>query len=128
MLPPATRTGDALIDTPVAYLLGLALTLCLLGSGEALTRAAHEFPPPRLPALKRTGLLTVAFIFTVAALGTFLVTLLIPATEQALWVGAPLVGVAKHLARSGLAPHPSGDRRRWCSGLHPRPGHPRHPG
>ena len=97
-LVPVGLTGHPLIDTPLAYLLGFGLTLSLIGSGEALTRAAHEFPPPRLPALKRTGLLTVAFSFTVATLGTFLVVLLIPSGERTLWEGAPLVGVAQHLA------------------------------
>ena len=42
-------------------MLGFALTLPVLGGGEALARAAHEFPPPRVQALRRTGLLTVLF-------------------------------------------------------------------
>ena len=81
-----------------AYVLGFALTLTVIGGGEALARAAHEFPPPRVQALRRTGLLTVFFALVATTLGTFLVVLLVPASEQALWVNAPLAGLAQHLA------------------------------
>ena len=82
-----------------ACLLGFALALPVVGGGEALARAAHELPPPRVQALRRTGLLTRALRRLVAtALGTFLVVLLVPASEQALWVNAPLAGLAQHLA------------------------------
>src|SRR4029450_6154500 len=56
-------------------------------------RAAHDFPPPRVPSLWRTALLTVLFGLVVTTLGTFLVILLVPATERALWVAAPLAGL-----------------------------------
>src|SRR4029079_11170961 len=38
------------------------------------------------------------FAFGVTALGTFLVTLLVPAADHGLWADAPLVGLAQHLA------------------------------
>ena len=96
--PPVAVTGWSLIDAALVYVLGFALTLTVIGGGEALARAAHEFPPPRVHALRRTGLLTVFFASSVTTLGTFLVVLLVPAAEQALWVNAPLAGLAQHLA------------------------------
>jgi hypothetical protein len=95
---PVAVTGWPPIDTLLGLLLGFALTLTVLGGGEALSRAAYEFPPPRLHALRRTGFLTIFFTVLITALGTFLVVLLIPAPYQGLWQNAPLVGLAQHLA------------------------------
>lgn len=101
-------TDWSLIDAALAYVLGFALTLPVVGGGEALARAAHGFPPPRVHALRRTGLLTLFFAFSVTTLGTFLVTWLVPVVEQPLWVNALLAGLAQHLAgpawiRDGVA-------------------------
>ncbi|MGB7219054.1 MAG: magnesium transporter [Vicinamibacterales bacterium] len=85
-------------DAVLAWVLGVALTLPMVGGGEALARAAHEFEPPRVDALRRTSLLTVLFGLVVTTLGTFLVLLLVPAAEQPLWINAPLAGLAQHLA------------------------------
>jgi len=52
-------------------------------------------------ALRRTGILTLFFTFIVAAGGTFLFTLLVPSSEQELWINAPLAGLAQHLAAPG---------------------------
>jgi magnesium transporter len=84
-------------DIVLAFVLGFALTLPMIGGGDALSRAAHELPPPRVRALRRTGLLSVLFILAVATGGTFLVLALVPESEQALWVNAPLIGLAQHL-------------------------------
>ena len=59
--PVAAITPWAPLDVALAILLGFALTLPVVGGGEALARAAHELPPPRVQALRRTGLLTVLF-------------------------------------------------------------------
>ena len=60
-----SRCGDHVMGAARRWrsriLLGFALTLPVLGGGEALARAAHELPPPRVQALRRTGLLTVLF-------------------------------------------------------------------
>ena len=93
---PAAITGLPLIDVPLAYVLGLALTLTVVGGGEALARAAYEFPPPRVYALRRTARLTLLFAVSITAVATFLVVLLIPASEQAIWVNAPWAGLAQH--------------------------------
>ena len=98
-LPPQLSvTGSALIDRTLTYVLGLALTLAVIGGGEVLGRAAFEFPPPRVPALKRTALVVLIFALSITTLGTVLFDVLIPAAEQPLWLNAPLVGLAQHLA------------------------------
>src|SRR5205085_11706583 len=58
----------------------------------------HEFQPPRVEALKRTRFLTVVFALLITALGTFLFLLVVPVAERALWINAPLAGLAQHLA------------------------------
>jgi magnesium transporter len=99
-LPPPTvgETGWPAVNLALTYLLGMASTLTLIGGGEVLNHAAREFPPPRVRALRRTGILTLFFTWGVGVGGTFLVTLLIPAGEQGLWTSAPLAGLAQHLA------------------------------
>ncbi len=97
-LPPTSiLTGSALIDGALTYILGFALTLPVVGGGETLGRAAYEFPPPRVPALRRTALVTLLFALSIAGCGTFLFVALIPPAEQALWSNAPFVGLAQHL-------------------------------
>ena len=91
-------TRLAAIDIVLIYLLGFALALPTVGGGEALARAAHELPPPRVQALQRTASLVLLFALLVTALRTFLFVLLVPAREQALWANAPLAGLAQHLA------------------------------
>ncbi len=94
---PIVATGWPLLDVALVYLFGLALALPAVGSGEALARAAHELPPPRVQALRRTGLLTVLFTLFATSLGTFLFVLLVPPAELSLWTNAPLAGLAQHL-------------------------------
>jgi magnesium transporter len=96
--PSFAMTGWRSVDTVLACLLGFGLTLSVVGGGESLARAAHELPPPRVQALRRTSQLAVLFALVVTALGTFLVIGLVPAGEQALWVNAPLAGLAQHLS------------------------------
>jgi magnesium transporter len=95
--PSRAFTGWTPIDAVLVYALGFGLTLSVIG-GESLPRAAQELPPPRLPGLRRTALLSVVFAFLVTALGTFLVLWLLPAIEQPQWENAPLAGLAQHLA------------------------------
>jgi magnesium transporter len=91
-------TGWTALDALLAIVFGFALTLPVIGSGEVLARAAHELPPSRVQALRRTSLLTVLFAGVVTTIGTFLVVLLIPASEQPVWGSAPLAGLAQQLA------------------------------
>jgi magnesium transporter len=97
-VPSVALTGWSPVDAALAIVLGFALTLPVVGGGEALARAAHELPPPRVRALGRTSLLTVLFSLAVTTLGAFLLVVLVPASEQPLWLNAPLAGLAQHLA------------------------------
>ena len=98
-VPPSSNvTFRWFLDAALVYVLGFAQALPSVGGGEALARAAHEFPPPRVPTLRRTALLTVLFALLVTTVGTFLFVLLVPAAEQTPWVDSPLAGLAQHLA------------------------------
>jgi magnesium transporter len=94
----APITGWPFIDIALACLTGMALTLTVIGGGDVLVRAAHDLPQPRVRALAHTSVLTLVFAFVATTLGTFLVIRLVPATEQALWINAPLAGLSQHLA------------------------------
>ncbi len=93
-----TVTGWSFLDTGLRDLAGLALALTVIGGGDTLVRAAHELPPPRVNGLRRIGLLTFCFALVVTTASTFLVVWLVPATEQTVWMNAPLAGLAQHLA------------------------------
>ncbi len=96
-LPFASGAKLPLIEIARTCLVGFALALPAIGGGDCLARAAHDFPPPRVDALRRTALLTVLFALVITTLGTFLAVWLVPASEQALWINAPWVGLAQHL-------------------------------
>ncbi len=100
-LAPIRVTGWAAVDLVVTILVGFAVTLPMIGSSDVLPRAAHELPPPRVQALKRTALVSVLFLLIVATIGAVLVALLVPVTEQTLWMNAPLAGLAQHLSGPG---------------------------
>jgi magnesium transporter len=91
-------TGWLPADVLIASLIGVAVALPVIGGGEVLTRAAQEVPAPRVQALKRMAALTVLFAAIVTTGSTFLVTLLVPLDEHAIWLNAPLAGLAQHLA------------------------------
>ena len=92
-------TPTALAGSPPTLFevaLALGLTVPVLGGGDSLIRAAHELPPPRIQALRRTRLLMslVAAILVVAPLwiGRFFFD-----ATQALWLDTPLLGVSSIL-------------------------------
>jgi magnesium transporter len=95
---PVARTGWFPADTALVWLLGFALTLPVVGGGEALSHAAPELPPPRVQALRRTGIAAVLFTVVATVVGTFLFVWLVPASEQQVWANAPLAGLSQHLA------------------------------
>ncbi|HET9369397.1 MAG TPA: CBS domain-containing protein, partial [Vicinamibacterales bacterium] len=96
--PPTSMTPWSSINVAISVLVGLGIALAAVGSGEALMRVAHEFPPPRLHALRRTSHVSLAFAAVVMTIGTFLVTLLVPAAEELFWSNAPIAALAQHLA------------------------------
>ncbi len=77
-------------------LLGIALVLPVLGGGDGLAREAHNFPPPRVPALKRTARLVILFGVCAIVVPTLLFEVLVPGAEKRLWMDAPLTGLVQH--------------------------------
>ena len=96
------------IDTPWDVVRGVVFTLVAvgvvlpaIGGGEALTRLAHEFHPPRVGALRRTGRVVVSVAFLGAALLALSYLALVPLEERAVWASAPLAGLVRHLWAPG---------------------------
>src|SRR6185369_8209383 len=81
---PAPRLGL------MPALFGLALVLVSVGGGDALAREAHEFLPPRVPSLRRTGLFVAVLGILAIAVPALLFDRLIPESEWTVWTGAPL--------------------------------------
>jgi magnesium transporter len=99
-LPPAWTPLPAL-DAVIFWWSALILTLQAIGGGDALSRVAHDFAPPRLGALRRTralvGLVTAGLGITT----TLCYVLLVPAHEAGTWTSTPLAGLAYHLSAPG---------------------------
>jgi magnesium transporter len=95
---PALPTPDRPLSLVLSLLTGLALALPVVGGGEALARAAHEFAPPRIQALRRTSLLVVLFSLMGTTLLAFAFILLVPQADVHNWMDVPLAGIAAHLA------------------------------
>jgi magnesium transporter len=79
-----------------AAVLSAALAVVAIGGGDALAREAHEFAPPRVRALRRTGALVGIITIIAIALPTLLFTRLV-SSEGGLWLDAPLQGIARSL-------------------------------
>ncbi len=95
---PALAPPSGGFERAISWLVGLALVLPVIGGGDALARAAHEFAPPRIQALRRTSLIVVLFSFVVTFLLAFGFVLLVPQADVRTWMDAPLAGIAAHLA------------------------------
>src|SRR3989449_4510416 len=67
-----------------------ALVLPALGGGGTLARAANEFAPPRLEAVRRTSFFIVVLVFVLTVFSSFLFVTLVPADQAGLWVSTPL--------------------------------------
>jgi magnesium transporter len=91
------RTISALLLV-IAALAGLGYSLSGAGGGEGLTRAANELPPPRVQSLRRMALISAAFGIVVVAPSAFLFSALVGPVSRPLWIQAPLLGIAQHLA------------------------------
>jgi len=88
---------------PRTYLTALVLVLPVVGGGEVLAQIAHELPPPRVEALRRTSLLVVLFTFVATAIPTFLFLGLVPPSLQPGWSDAPLMGLVSAFAGGSFA-------------------------
>jgi magnesium transporter len=91
-------TPWAPLNAVLFVLLGIGYALPAIGGGDALSRAAHDFAPPRLQALRRIALAATLFVFFVIAGGTVLFALLVPQEDWGRWAELPLVGIAEHVA------------------------------
>src|SRR5262249_32942654 len=80
------------------WLAGFALVLPVIGGGDTLVHAAHEFPPPRLQALLRTSRSATVFVFILTVLSPLLFVLLVPRDQLSVWVTTPLSGLVQNLA------------------------------
>ena len=74
----------------------------MIGGGESIARAAHEFAPPRLRALRNTSLVVVLFGLVVTLPSAFLFVAFVPESQTPLWVSAPLAGIAQYLVANPL--------------------------
>jgi magnesium transporter len=100
-LTPIGGTGNSFLDWFLLLAGGFTLVLPILGGGDALARAAHEFAPPRLHALRRTSFFVVLFVFALTALSSFLFVAVVPAGQASIWANTPLSGLAQHLLLPG---------------------------
>src|SRR5215470_1550364 len=90
-------TTPSSVTEVLRLLAGFALALPALGGGGTLARAANEFAPPRLEALRRTSFFIVVFVFILTVFSSFLFLCLVPAEQLPLWASTPLSGLAHHL-------------------------------
>jgi magnesium transporter len=95
--PPKGLPSWSFLAAIFPILMGLGRALPAVGGGDALSRAAHEFPPPRTQALRRTGSLVVLVSVLIIALPAFLFTQLVPAAEAERWASMALAGLVRHL-------------------------------
>ena len=95
---PSLSPSSHPIALALSWVAGLGLVLPVVGGGEVLARAAHEFAPPRIQALRRTSLIVILFSFAGTTLLAFAFILLVPQPDVHTWVEAPLAGIAAHLA------------------------------
>jgi len=87
----------------LTLLTGFALVLPALGGGGTLARAANEFAPPRLEAVRRTSFFIVVLVFVLTVFSSFLFLVLVPGDQATLWANAPLSGLAHYLDLPAVA-------------------------
>ncbi len=102
-LPPAPAWSGPLpfgltsLPQPVtmglAAVVGLALALPAMASGDSIARRAAELPQPRLPGLMRTARLAAIFGLLVTAGAAFAIVALVPPEALAIWDEVPLIGL-----------------------------------
>ena len=93
----------SLLKRALELFAGFALVLPALGGGGTLARAANEFAPPRLEAVRQTSFFIVVFVFVLTVFSSFLFVLLVPPDQALLWASTPLSGLAHHLDLPALA-------------------------
>ncbi|HEV8395609.1 MAG TPA: magnesium transporter [Vicinamibacterales bacterium] len=99
-LPPRW-TPLPVLDGVIFWWSALVLTLQAIGGGDALSRVAYDFAPPRLASLRRTRMLVGLVTASLGITTTLCYVLLVPAHEVSAWTSTPLAGLAYHLAAPG---------------------------
>jgi magnesium transporter len=90
-------TEEPLFAQGMRWLIAFALVLPVLGGGGSLGRAAREFAPPRLNAVRRTAFFVAAFVFILSVPASFLYVASVPQEEAAVWSATPLSALAQYL-------------------------------
>jgi magnesium transporter len=90
-----------ILDGVIFWWSALILTLQAIGGGDALSRVAHDFAPPRLVSLRRMRTLVGLVTAGIGLTTTVCYVLLVPASEAASWTATPLAGLAAHLTAPG---------------------------
>jgi magnesium transporter len=93
LMPPVQPAAPSLSTLAVA----LAIALPVLGGGDSLVRAAHELPPPRMQALRRTRLLVILVTAVLIPVPVWLVSSRFDGAQLRAWSDAPLLGLATSL-------------------------------
>jgi len=96
----------SLLHQGFQWLVAGAFLLPLLGGGGSLGRAAREFEPPRLNAVRRTAFIVAMFVLLLAVSTAFLYVAAVPAAQASVWSAIPLSALAQFL------PVPA-----WAAGL-----------
>ncbi|MEO5820171.1 MAG: magnesium transporter [Vicinamibacteraceae bacterium] len=104
-VPAASAFGRDGASSLLAALLACGLALPAIGAGDALTRLAHEFPAPRVGALRRTSLIVAAIHGVGLVAFTLGYLVLIPIAERPMWTDIPLLGIVQHVT-GPQAPRP----------------------
>jgi magnesium transporter len=89
--------AGSLFQHALGLFMGFALVLPALGGGGTLARAASEFAPPRLEAIRRTSFFIVVLVFILTVSSSFLFVGLVPRDQAPLWASTPLSGLAHYL-------------------------------
>jgi magnesium transporter len=97
-LPAVAFTQWASVKGALTLLVGIALALPAIGGGDALSRAAHDFQPPRLQALRQVALGVTLFIVCVSVANTSAFVQVIAPEEWSMWADIPLSGAVQHVA------------------------------
>jgi magnesium transporter len=86
---PSLSTGFSAVGALVA----IGASLFVVGSADAVSHAAADFPPPKVRNLRRAMWLVNAFSLVVIAGAGFVFALLVPAADQLWWHEAPLAAL-----------------------------------
>jgi len=101
-----SSTQGSLVEQVMHWLIAAAMVLPVLGGGGSLGRAAREFAPPRLNAVRRTAMFVALFVLILAVATSFLFVAAVPKEQAAVWSAIPLSALAQFL------PIPA-----WATGL-----------